>query len=96
MEHSDESIERAVLTLREMTQERRGRGISAVMMLEEQIIALRKDAERYRWLRDKAYTATAVQLMQHMPGEMDGAVDHAMQMDAQDAALRASRAVGAA
>jgi hypothetical protein len=29
-------------------QERRGRGISAGMMLEEQIIALRKDAERFR------------------------------------------------
>lgn len=58
--------------------------------------ALRKDAERYRWLRDKAYTAVAVQLIQHMPGEMDGAIDHAMQMDGQDAALRAGRAVGAA
>lgn len=58
--------------------------------------ALRKDAERYRWLRDKAYAAVAVQLMQHMPGEMDGAIDHAMQMDGQDAALRAGRAVGAA
>ena len=53
--------------------------------------ALHKDAERYRWLRDKAYTAVAVQLVQHMPGEMDGAIDHAMQMDAQDAALRARR-----
>lgn len=45
--HSDESIERAVLTLREMTQARRGQGIGAVMMLEEQIIALREQLERH-------------------------------------------------
>jgi hypothetical protein len=39
---------------------------------------LRKDAERYRWLRDKAYTAVAVRMMQNMPGEMDAAIDAAM------------------
>lgn len=38
--HSAESIERAVLTLRELAQANRGRGIGAVMMLEEQIKAL--------------------------------------------------------
>jgi hypothetical protein len=43
--------------------------------------ALRKDAERYRWLRDIAFTATAVRLVQHIPSEMDEAIDHAMQMD---------------
>lgn len=54
--------------------------------------ALRKDAERYRWLRDTAFTATAVRLVQHMPGEMDRAIDHAMQMDGS----RTGGAVGAA
>ncbi len=81
MEHSDESIERAVLTLREMTQERRGRGISAVMMLEEQIIALRKDAERYRWLRDEdgAFdTFAAAYYNASGPADIDAAVDRAI------------------
>jgi hypothetical protein len=38
--HSDESVERAFITLRGITQELRGRGISAVMLLEEQLQAL--------------------------------------------------------
>ena len=60
--NDDKSIEHAVLTLRKMTQERRGRGIGAVMLLEEQIIALRaelaatvadsQDAVRYHYIRD--------------------------------------------
>jgi len=43
--HHPESIERAVITLREMTQSQQGRGISAVMMLEEQIATLTKHLE---------------------------------------------------
>lgn len=56
--------------------------VAALGVALDELEAVRKDAARYRWLRDKAYTATAVRLVQHMPGEMDGAIDHAMQMDA--------------
>ena len=38
--YSEEEIERAVITLRGITQEIRGRGIGAVMLLEEQIKSL--------------------------------------------------------
>lgn len=50
-------------------------------------IADAQDAERYRWLRDKARTSHAVQLLQWLPGAMDAKVDEAM---------RATRADGAA
>lgn len=40
--HSQESVDRAILTLRDITQELNGRGISAVMLLEEQV-ALQRD-----------------------------------------------------
>lgn len=99
MEHSDESIERAVLTLREMTQERRGRGISAVMMLEEQIIALRKDAERLNWLAERLQD---VQIDGADPTEhyqRDDGEDEpwpALWRRAIDAAMLAPRDVGAA
>lgn len=83
--HSDEAIERAVLTLREMTQERRSRGISAVMMLEEQIKALRKDAERYRWLR--AEVAAQREIAHHFlpvqtPSDLDARIDAEVSADA--------------
>ena len=39
-EYSDEEVERAIITLRGITQEIRGRGIDAVMLLEEQIKSL--------------------------------------------------------
>lgn len=45
----------------------------------DELEALRKDAERYRWLRDKARTAHAISVIQCMPGEMDSAIDEAMQ-----------------
>lgn len=41
--HSEEAVERAAITLRGITQELKGRGISAVMTLEEQIKALKKE-----------------------------------------------------
>ena len=46
--------------------------------LRAELLTLRKDADRYRWLRDKATTGKAVQLVQWMPGEMDAKVDDAM------------------
>ena len=107
--HSDESIERSVLTLREMTQERNGRGISAVMMLEEQIIALTYEAARYRWLRDNPLWSVGYrekrgkrEWRMRQEGEYWGewwptheqAVDHAMALDKAVAAARP--AVGAA
>lgn len=63
---SDGEIERSVIALREIIASRRGQGISAILMLEEHMKAqaaeitslraeaeaLRKDAERYRWLAD--------------------------------------------
>ncbi len=82
--HSDESVERAAITLREIAQELRGRGISAVMILEEQIKALdeyRKDAERYRWLRDEdgAFEAfTAAYYNAKSPADIDAALDAAI------------------
>ena len=48
--------------------------------LRAEVLTLRKDAERYRWLRDKATTGRAVQLVQWMPGEMDAKVDDAMRV----------------
>ena len=48
--------------------------------LRADLVTLRKDAERYRWLRDKATTGRAVQLVQWMPGEMDAKVDDAMRV----------------
>lgn len=49
--HSSESIERAFITLRGMTQERGGRGIGAVMMVEEQLQA---SIERARGIQPAA------------------------------------------
>ena len=49
-------------------------------VLRAELLTLRKDAERYRWLRDKATTGRAVQLVQWMPGEMDAKVDDAMRV----------------
>ena len=46
----------------------------------EKAQAAEADAERYRWLRDKATTGRAVQLVQWMPGEMDAKVDDAMRV----------------
>ncbi len=40
--------------------------------------ALRKDAERYRWLRDEAFQATAARIVQMLPGHMDAEIDSAM------------------
>ena len=48
--------------------------------LRAELLTLRKDADRYRWLRDKATTGRAVQLVQWMPGEMDAKVDDAMRV----------------
>lgn len=49
-----------------------------LLMAWQERETLRKDAERYRYLRDKAPTGKAVQLVQWMPGEMDARVDEAM------------------
>jgi len=43
-----------------------------------EIEALRKDAERYRWLRDEAFQATAARIVQMLPGHMDAEIDSAM------------------
>ena len=43
--HSEEAMERAAITLRQMTQERGGRGISAVMMFEEQVRDITKQRD---------------------------------------------------
>ena len=48
--------------------------------LRAELLTLRKDADRYRWLRDKAPTVMAVQLVQRMPGEMDAKFDDAMRV----------------
>ena len=40
---------------------------------------LRRDAERYRWLRDDAFQATAARIVQMLPGHMDAEIDAAMQ-----------------
>jgi len=40
--------------------------------------ALVKDAERYRWLRDKATWAQATMLLNDTPGGIDAAIDTAM------------------
>ena len=44
-----------------------------------EIDALRKDADRYRWLRDEAFQATAARIVQMLPGHMDAEIDAAMQ-----------------
>jgi hypothetical protein len=44
----------------------------------DEIEALRKDAERYRWLRDEAFQATAARIVQMLPGHMDAEIDAAM------------------
>lgn len=52
--------------------------VAALGVALDELDALRKDAERYRWLRDKARTAHAVSVIQRMPGEMNAAIDAAM------------------
>ena len=37
-----------------------------------------RDAERYRWLRDEAFQATAARIVQMLPGHMDAEIDAAM------------------
>ena len=44
-----------------------------------EIAQLRKDAERYRWLREEAFQATAARIVQMLPGHMDAEIDAAMQ-----------------
>lgn len=46
--------------------------------LEEYLREFRRDAERYRWLRDEAFQATAARIVQMLPGHMDAAIDAAM------------------
>ena len=46
--------------------------------LEKENEALRKDAERYRWLREEAFQATAARIVQMLPGHMDAEIDAAM------------------
>ena len=53
------------------------RVLDALEASQAECARLRADAERYRWLRDKARTARAVALIQCMPGEMDAAIDAA-------------------
>lgn len=46
--------------------------------LEEYLRELRRDAERYRWLRDEAFLAAATRIVQMLPGHMDAEIDAAM------------------
>ena len=52
--------------------------VAEIAALRQECESLRKDAERYRWLRDTATTGRAVQLVQWMPGEMDAKIDAEM------------------
>ena len=49
-----------------------------IICMDREIAALRRDAERYRWLRDEAFQATAARIVQMLPGHMDAEIDAAM------------------
>jgi hypothetical protein len=54
---------------------------AALVALAEQlaeVAALRKDAERYRWLRDRGAVGGMRGIFSLMPGEWDEAIDAAM------------------
>ena len=46
--------------------------------------AAEADSRRYRWLRDEAFQATAVRIVQMLPGHMDAAIDAAIACGGED------------
>lgn len=56
--------------------------IAEVERIKAENEALRKDAERYRWMRDKCHLFDHYRSMTHVPNAFERSVDAAMKKDA--------------